>query len=146
MTVIDTLAQPTRRSAAEPHPPPIVRLDTSLESLAAYALAHADEGAPVLATVVATEGSTYRKSGARMVVLPDGRYQGLLSGGCLEGDLRYHADEVRVRGAPKLVAYDPRESDDALFGLGSGCEGAMRILLESAGRGSPAVSGAPSAH
>ncbi len=139
MTVSDTLAQPTRRSAVEPHPPPIVRLDTSLESLAAYTLAHADEGAPVLATVVATEGSTYRKSGARMVVLPDGRYQGLLSGGCLEGDLRYHADEVRVRGAPKLVAYDPRESDDALFGLGSGCEGAMRILLESAGRGSPAA-------
>ncbi len=38
----------------------------------------------VLATVVATEGSSYRKSGARMLLAQDGRRAGMVSGGCLE--------------------------------------------------------------
>jgi xanthine/CO dehydrogenase XdhC/CoxF family maturation factor len=122
------------------HAHPIVRLDTGLNNLSAYAQAHSETDGPILATVVATAGSTYRKSGARMIVLRDGRHLGLLSGGCLEGDLQQHAEQVRSSGIPKTVAYEARGPDDALFGLGSGCEGAMRILLESTGSASPAAS------
>ena len=114
-----------------------VRLDTSLESL--LERAPRDAGATVLATMVATAGSTYRKPGARMLITADGGCLGLLSGGCLEADLAIHAREVRDSGIPRAVEYDMRGPDDVLFGLGAGCEGAMRVLLEAAGAGSPAA-------
>jgi xanthine/CO dehydrogenase XdhC/CoxF family maturation factor len=114
-----------------------VRLDTSLELLLERAPA---AGTPrVLATVVATAGSTYRKPGARMLIMADGSYLGLLSGGCLETDLKLHAQQVLKTGAPRAIEYDMRGPDDILFGIGAGCEGAMRVLLEPAGPGSPAA-------
>src|ERR1700727_1086171 len=113
-----------------------VRLDTSLELLLERAPATHPR---VLATVVATAGSTYRKPGARMLIMADGRYLGLLSGGCLEADLKIHAQQVMDSGVPRAVEYDMRGPDDILFGIGAGCEGAMRVLLEPTGSGSPAA-------
>jgi len=89
--------------------------------------------AVVLATVVATDGSTYRKSGAQMLIARGGRLRGLLSGGCLEVDLVLHAEEVLATGAARLTSYDMRGEGDALFGIGSGCEGAMQVLLQRVG-------------
>jgi xanthine/CO dehydrogenase XdhC/CoxF family maturation factor len=83
----------------------------------------------VLGVVLETAGSTYRKAGALMLIASDGDYAGLLSGGCLEGDLREHADSVRRTGEPRVISYDLRGPDDLLWGLGVGCEGAMSILL-----------------
>ena len=83
----------------------------------------------VLATVVQTIGSTYRKPGAQMLIAGDGSSAGLLSGGCLESDLLDRARTVLQTGQPMLVDYDSRSSDDVIWGLGLGCEGAMRILL-----------------
>ena len=83
----------------------------------------------VLGVVLETAGSTYRKPGALMLIAADGNYSGLLSGGCLEGDLREHADSVRKSGEPRVISYDLRGPDDLLWGLGVGCEGAMHILL-----------------
>ena len=83
----------------------------------------------VLGVVLETAGSTYRKPGALMLIAADGNYAGLLSGGCLEGDLREHAESVRASGAPRVISYDLRGPDDLLWGLGVGCEGAMKILL-----------------
>jgi xanthine dehydrogenase accessory factor len=114
-----------------------VRLDTSLESLLENVPRNGSPG--VLATVVATAGSTYRKPGARMLIMSDGSYFGLLSGGCLEADLAIHARQVQDSGIPRAVEYDMRGPDDVLFGIGAGCEGAMRVLLEPAGPGSPAA-------
>jgi xanthine dehydrogenase accessory factor len=114
-----------------------VRLDTSLELL--LERAPATGISRVLATVVATAGSTYRKPGARMLIMADGSYLGLLSGGCLEADLKLHAQEVLSAGVPRAIEYDMRGPDDILFGIGAGCEGAMRVLLEPAGPGSPAA-------
>jgi xanthine dehydrogenase accessory factor len=113
------------------------RLDTSLELL--LERAPDADGGRVLATVVSTAGSTYRKPGARMLIMADGSYLGLLSGGCLESDLQTHALEVMNTGIAQAVEYDMRGPDDVLFGIGAGCEGAMRVLLEPAGRGSPAA-------
>jgi xanthine dehydrogenase accessory factor len=115
---------------------PGIRLDTSLEMLLEHAPAAST--ARVLATVVATSGSTYRKAGARMLIMADGSYLGLLSGGCLEADLKLHAQQVLDSGIPRAIEYDMRGPDDILFGIGAGCEGAMRVLLEPAGPGTPA--------
>src|SRR5258708_16303771 len=114
-----------------------VRLDTSLEML--LERSPAAQVSRVLATVVATAGSTYRKPGARMLIMADGSYLGLLSGGGLEADLKLHAEEVLDSGVPRAIEYDMRGPDDILFGIGAGCEGAMRVLLEPAGPGSPAA-------
>jgi xanthine dehydrogenase accessory factor len=83
----------------------------------------------VLATVVHTEGSTYRKPGAQMLIAQDGQVAGLLSGGCAESDLIERANKVFVTGAAQIAEYDTRGTDDAIWGIGLGCEGAMRILL-----------------
>lgn len=115
---------------------PDVRLDIGLESLVERA--GVDSGRRVLATVVATAGSTYRKPGARMLVMADGSYHGLLSGGCLEADLCLHARQVMDSGVARAIEYDMRGPDDILFGIGAGCEGAMRVLLEPAGPGTAA--------
>lgn len=79
--------------------------------------------------LVHTSGSTYRKPGALMLIAANGDYSGLLSGGCLEGDLQQHALSVIETGEPRIVSYDLFGPDELLWGLGLGCEGAMRILL-----------------
>jgi len=84
----------------------------------------------VLATVLQTAGPTYTKPGAQMLIAASGDYAGLLSGGCLEGDLSERAQRVLDSGHGEIVRYDMRGPEDLLFGLGSGCEGAMDILLQ----------------
>lgn len=84
----------------------------------------------VLASVYETEGSTYSKAGARMLITGDGRFQGMLSGGCLEGDLAERAQSVLESGEPQTVTYDLGSSDEELWGLGVGCDGLMRIFLQ----------------
>lgn len=86
-------------------------------------------GVGVLASVVHAEGSTYRRPGARVLVLPDERSIGLLSGGCLEGDLLLRARGVRESRQPALVRYDGT-ADDLVWGLGLGCAGIVDVLLE----------------
>ena len=76
-----------------------------------------------LATLVETEGSTYRKPGARLLADATGETRlGVLSGGCLEGEIAAHAGEIIGGAPPRLLAYDTRR----LFG----CDGLVRILIE----------------
>ena len=92
---------------------------------------HRDRGEPlVLVTVYDTVGSTYSKAGAQMLVAQDGVFRGMLSGGCLEGDLAIRARQVLDTGAPQTVTYDLGADDDELFGIGVGCDGVMRMLLQ----------------
>ena len=64
-----------------------------------------------------------------MLVNEMGDFQGMLSGGCLEGDLAERSKNVIVSGVTEVVTYDLRADDD-VFGLGVGCEGALRILIQ----------------
>ena len=92
---------------------------------------HRAEARPcALATVVEVLGSAYRRPGARMLVTEDGELTGAISGGCLEGDARQRARQVIFRGQPAVVTYDTRDEDDPRHGLGPGCQGVVRILLE----------------
>jgi xanthine/CO dehydrogenase XdhC/CoxF family maturation factor len=84
----------------------------------------------VLATVIDTEGSTYSKAGRHLLMRADGSHAGLISGGCLEGDLATHAKRVLETGEPALVTYDMRDDADDLWGIGLGCNGLMRLLLQ----------------
>jgi len=84
----------------------------------------------VLATIIKTLGSTYRKAGARMLITPDDEFFGLLGGGCFEADLIAHARGVFENKQSKIVFYDMRAPDDEIWGLGLGCNGAVRILLQ----------------
>ncbi len=84
----------------------------------------------VLALVTKAAGSTYAKPGAMMLIADQGAYQGLLSGGCLEGDLMSRAEPVFANGASTSVIYDMRDQEeDQLWGLGLGCGGMMEIRL-----------------
>jgi len=85
--------------------------------------------AVALGLLVETAGSTYRKTGALMLIAANGDSAGLLSGGCLEGDLAEYARSVIDTGKARMVSYDMRGGDDLIWGLGLGCEGAMHILL-----------------
>ena len=87
----------------------------------------------VLASVVRTEGATYRSVGARMVVRDDGTTVGLLSGGCLEGEVVQRAARVRESGVAEIMTYDGRSDDELVWGLGLGCNGLVEILLEHRG-------------
>jgi xanthine dehydrogenase accessory factor len=86
-----------------------------------------------LATLVATEGSTYRRPGARTLFVPDESEKGyatvgLVSGGCVEADLALRRRDEGPR--IELHAYDLDGDDDVLFGLGLGCKGKLWITLE----------------
>jgi len=102
-----------------------------------YASLHRSGGTGVLATVVRTSGSTYRRAGARMLVSDNGRSAGLISGGCLESDLRERSKEVLSAGKPILVTYDSSSPGDILWGLGLGCTGIAHVLLERISGGEP---------
>ena len=83
----------------------------------------------VLATVVATRGSVYRRPGARMLITRDGWVAGSISGGCLEGDLVSTAF-ARTEDGPMVVTYDASAPDDVLLGFGLGCNGAVDVLMQ----------------
>ena len=85
-----------------------------------------------LATVVEVDGSAYRHEGAKLLIYLDDDDVpvpvGLISGGCLEGEVAQIAREVLEAGEPRRHSFDMR--DDALFGLGSGCGGVVDVLIE----------------
>lgn len=91
---------------------------------------HGGDESLVLGTVVATEGSTYRKPGAMMLIAADDSYRGLISGGCLEADLAAHARDVFADGKTRRVSYDLSHGEDFAWGFGLGCNGVIHLLLQ----------------
>jgi xanthine dehydrogenase accessory factor len=106
--------------------PPYLRPDVS----GLFGALRASGAVGCVAVVSHAEGSTYSKPGALMLFAADGRQAGLLSGGCLEGDLADRAARVMQTGLVEVVHYDARDVEqDVLFGLAFGCEGLLRIHL-----------------
>jgi xanthine dehydrogenase accessory factor len=75
-----------------------------------------------LATLVQTEGSTYRKPGARLLVDSDGSTLGVLSGGCLEEEIGRYGRKIIGHRSPVLLSFDTKR----LYG----CDGQLKILVE----------------
>jgi xanthine/CO dehydrogenase XdhC/CoxF family maturation factor len=89
----------------------------------------------VLATVVAVDGSGYRKPGARMIVAADGRRVGTISGGCLEGDVARKAFWHTENG-PTVRRYSTA-AEDGEVPFGMGCGGIIHLLLERSATADP---------
>lgn len=77
----------------------------------------------ILATIVATKGSSYRKTGTQMLIAEDYSYQGQLSGGCVEKEVFRQCVSVFAGKGPKVFEYD------GTYRLG--CKGIITVLLES---------------
>ncbi|MGY6649214.1 XdhC family protein [Wenyingzhuangia sp. IMCC45574] len=90
--------------------------------LQAYTRATSQGKKTVLATLVAVNGSSYRKEGVRMLVIEDEKYVGAVSGGCVEKEIVLQSQLVFKTGVSKIITYDGR------YRLG--CEGVLYILLE----------------
>src|SRR5437870_12934040 len=82
-----------------------------------------------LATVVRVEGSSYRRTGARMLVLDNGTYLGGISGGCLEGDALRRAQKAIIQDKPSIITYDTTQDDGHQIGVGLGCNGIIDVLF-----------------
>ncbi len=97
------------------------------------------DGCAALATVVRVQGSAYRRPGTRMLILPDGKSIGSISGGCLEADVKSRAAEVMRTGRSDYVVYDPSSTNgDVVAELG--CKGVVGVLIECLPH-SPAMEG-----
>ena len=57
---------------------------------------------------------------------------GNISGGCLEGDVADMARVVMEEGRARLAGWDLTADDDAVWGLGLGCNGAIEVFIEPA--------------
>ena len=95
----------------------------------ATALADGDAAELAVATVVAVDGSAYRRPGAKMLVDADGTTLGGITAGCLEGPLVDVAADVLAAGEPRIETFDLTDDGDG-WGLGLGCEGIVDVLVE----------------
>ncbi|RYU94547.1 XdhC family protein [Emticicia agri] len=82
-----------------------------------------------LATVVRVEGSSYRRTGARMLVMESGEWIGGISGGCLEGDALKKARLAMSQNKATLITYDTSDDDPYQIGVGLGCNGIIDVLI-----------------
>ena len=94
------------------------------------ALLASDAQPGVLATLVSVEGSSYRRPGARLLINAEQSRIGSISGGCLEEDVIARAVKVMATGQPDAVVYDTTSENDLVWGVGLGCHGVVRVLLE----------------
>ncbi|MFY2826390.1 XdhC family protein [Ruegeria sp. MALMAid1280] len=105
------------------------RFDNSPET----ALRWYSDGRPVaLATVVETWGSAPRRVGAQLVIGGDGRIEGSVSGGCVEGAVVVEALEAIDEGEARLLEFGV--SDEDAFAVGLACGGTIRVLVEPVGK------------
>ena len=84
----------------------------------------------VLVTLIRTQGSTYRRAGARVVIAESGEAIGAVSGGCLERDLAERIRPWLADMQPRVITYDSSRGDDVVFGLGLGCRGVLELFVE----------------
>lgn len=103
-----------------------------VQEVMAAAQAQDEAGRPwALATIVSVAGSTYRRPGARLLVRDDNSWVGNLSGGCLEGEvLALGADAIDDHVLRREV-YDLTADEEAIWGWGLGCNGAMEVIVEA---------------
>ena len=98
------------------------------------ALSRGEEAA--LVTIVASNGSTPQRVGAKMLVFGDGRIVGTVGGGCYENDAIGKARQVLQTRKPQTVKYDL--NDDFAEETGLVCGGQMEVFIEPI-EASPAV-------
>ena len=88
-----------------------------------------DQGRKVaLATVVETWGSSPRPVGSQMAIADDGRFEGSVSGGCVEGAVVDAGQEAMQDGKTRLLTFGV--TDGEAWAVGLACGGTVRIFVE----------------
>ena len=86
------------------------------------------DGKVALATVVDTWGSAPVPVGGQMAVAADGRFQGSVSGGCIEGEVIVEAEEILETGKPKVLTFGV--ADETAWRAGLPCGGQVQVFVE----------------
>ncbi|GAB5436385.1 XdhC family protein [Falsiruegeria mediterranea] len=105
------------------------RFDSSPETALTW---HRKGVGAALATVVQTWGSAPRRVGSQLVIGGDGRIEGSVSGGCVEGAVIVEAIEAIEEGEARLLEFGV--SDEDAFAVGLACGGTIRVLVEPVGK------------
>ncbi|MEN8249283.1 MAG: XdhC family protein, partial [Bacteroidota bacterium] len=82
-----------------------------------------------LATVIDVKGSSYRRTGARMLIQDDGTWTGGISGGCIEGDALKKAHLAMTSRKPVITTYDTSNKAEEQIGVSLGCNGVIQVLI-----------------
>jgi len=105
-------------------------MSNRLGALLSHWLPDKDSCQWVLASIIETQRSAYRKTGAMMLINSLGKSFGLLSGGCLEADLMRQAQKCWHNNTSITVCYDMQDDSDIAWQLGIGCGGLVKVLLQ----------------
>lgn len=81
-----------------------------------------------LATVVSAWGSAPVPVGGQLIVAPDGRFEGSVSGGCVEIDVITEAQGVVASAKPKLLEYGI--ANETAWRAGLPCGGTIKVFVE----------------
>jgi len=86
------------------------------------------DGKVALVTVVDTWGSAPVPVGGQMAVAADGRFQGSVSGGCIEGEVITEAQDIVASGKPKSLEFGV--ADETAWSVGLPCGGRVKVFIE----------------
>jgi xanthine dehydrogenase accessory factor len=111
---------------SEPGPNPSARQEIDVLEAARTWLER--DGRVALATVVDTWGSAPVPVGGQMAVAADGRFQGSVSGGCIEGEIIVEAEEILGTGKPKVLTFGV--ADETAWRAGLPCGGQVQVYVE----------------
>lgn len=84
-----------------------------------------------LATVMATWGSAPRPVGSHMLVHEDGRFEGSVSGGCVEGDVLHAAADTIADGKFRRLEFGV--DDESAWSTGLPCGGDIVVMVQPVG-------------
>ncbi len=101
----------------------------SREDILSTAAQWRDAGREVgLATVIQTWGSSPRPVGSQLVVDDEGRFEGSVSGGCIEGAVIETSFKIMRSGASEILEFGV--SDEQAWEVGLACGGTVRVYIE----------------
>jgi xanthine dehydrogenase accessory factor len=86
------------------------------------------DGRIAMATVVGTWGSAPVGVGGQMVMAQDGRFEGSVSGGCVEGEVIAEAEDILSSGRPKTLEFGV--ADETAWQVGLPCGGQIKVFIE----------------
>jgi xanthine/CO dehydrogenase XdhC/CoxF family maturation factor len=89
---------------------------------------HAQGRGVALATVVSTWGSSPRPVGSQLVVDEQGKMEGSVSGGCVEGAVVGEALATIKDGKPRLLDFGV--TDEQAWDVGLACGGKIQVYVE----------------
>jgi xanthine/CO dehydrogenase XdhC/CoxF family maturation factor len=104
-------------------------MDTETEEILTIAREWHAEGRQIaIATVIETWGSAPRPSGSQLVVDDACRFQGSVSGGCVESTVISEAIEVIRTRTPRLLEFGV--TNEMAWEVGLACGGRISIFVE----------------